>query len=158
LNEGDPIWQDEQGSIYGKVTVDLNGAKDLAQAVKAFLGSLGEGGFITINAYLERTPAMEAQLAVLRKKLLLTYHCPVTLGFGPRFQHSTGQFHKGGFPGGHFLVLTKDPNQDLPIPEEGMSFGILQRAQALGDMESLERNGRKVIRVHLKSAVPESLA
>jgi transaldolase/glucose-6-phosphate isomerase len=158
LNEGDPIWQDEQGSIYGKVTVDLNGAKDLTQAVKAFLGSLGEGGFITINAYLERTPAMEAQLAVLRKKLLLTYHCPVTLGFGPRFQHSTGQFHKGGFPGGHFLVLTKDPNQDLPIPEEGMSFGILQRAQALGDMESLERNGRKVIRVHLKSAVPESLA
>jgi len=101
---------------------------------------------------------METRLAVFREKLVQTYHCPVTLGFGPRFQHSTGQLHKGGFPGGYFLVLTKDPEKDLPIPEEGMSFGILQRAQALGDVESLERNHRSVIRVHLKNVGPESLA
>lgn len=158
LNEGKPVWQNEQGSIYGKVTADFNSASDLAQVVQIFLGSLEEGGFIAINAYLERTPAMEAQLAALREKLVKIYRCPVTLGFGPRFQHSTGQLHKGGFRGGHFLVLTKDPEQDLQIPEEGMSFGILQRAQALGDMESLERNDRKVIRVHLMNAGPESLA
>lgn len=158
LNEGSPIWQNEQGSIYGQMGMELSQARELAQAVKAFFSTLGEGGFITINAYLERTPEMEAQLAVLREKLVQTYHCAVTLGFGPRFQHSTGQLHKGGFPGGHFLVLTKDPEKDLLIPEEGMSFGILQRAQALGDMESLEHNNRKVIRVHLGSVGPEALA
>ena len=158
LNEGSPIWQNEQGNIYGQVTTDFSQASDLTQAVQIFLSKLDEGGFITINAYLERTPEMETRLAVLREKLVHTYHCAVTLGFGPRFQHSTGQLHKGGFPGGLFLVITKDPEKDLLIPEEGMSFGILQRAQALGDMESLERNLRSVIRVHLKSAGPESLA
>ncbi len=158
LNEGNPIWENEQAGIYGKLAADLAPASDLAQAVRISLGTLQEGGFIAINAYLERTPEIESQLAILREKLVSYYHCPVTLGFGPRFQHSTGQLHKGGFPGGHFLVLTKDPKNDLQIPEEGMSFGILQRAQALGDMESLERNDRKVIRVHLKNAVPDSLA
>lgn len=158
LNEGTPVWQNEQGSIYGQVATDFSQATDLAQSVQAFLSTLGEGGFIAINAYLERTPQMEARLNVLRDKLVQTYHCAVTLGFGPRFQHSTGQLHKGGFSGGYFLVLTKDPEKDLPIPEEGMSFGVLQRAQALGDMESLERNQRSVIRVHLKTAGPESLA
>ena len=158
LNEGRPIWQSEQGSVYGKLSTDFSQVSDLAQVVKAFFSSLGEGGFIAINAYLERTPEMESQLAALREKLVQTYYCPVTLGFGPRFQHSTGQLHKGGFPGGYFLVITKDPQKDLPIPEEGMSFGILQRAQALGDVESLERNNRSVIRVHLHSVGPESLA
>ena len=158
LNEGNPFWQNDQGKIYGQVATDFSQATDLEQAVQAFFSSLGEGGFIAINAYLERTPEMETRLAVFREKLVQTYHCPVTLGFGPRFQHSTGQLHKGGFPGGYFLVLTKDPEKDLPIPEEGMSFGILQRAQALGDVESLERNHRSVIRVHLKNVGPESLA
>ena len=158
LNDGIPIWQNDQGSIYGKSAGYLSSATDLAQAIKIFLGTLDKGGFIAINAYLERTPEMEAKLTILREKLVKTYHCPVTLGFGPRFQHSTGQLHKGGLPGGHFLVLTKDPLQDLQIPLEGMSFGILQRAQALGDMESLESKDRKVLRVHLKSANPESLA
>ena len=158
LNEGNRVWQNDQGSIYGQVSTDFSQATDLVQAVQAFFSSLREGGFIAINAYLERTPEMESRLAVLREKLVQTYHCPVTLGFGPRFQHSTGQLHKGGFPSGYFLVLTKDPEQDLPIPEEGMSFGILQRAQALGDVESLERNHRSVIRVHLKSIGPEALA
>jgi len=158
LDEGKPVWQNEQGSIFGKVSSDIASAQDITDTVRTFLSSLETGGYIAINAYLERTPEMEAQLAALREKLVKTYRCPVTLGFGPRFQHSTGQLHKGGFAGGHFLVLTKDPTFDLQIPEESLSFGVLQRAQALGDMESLERNNRKVIRVHLKDASPESLA
>ncbi len=158
LDEGSPIWQNEQGSIFGKISSNIASVEEISNAVRTFLSSLETGGYIAINAYLERTPEMETQLALLREKLINTYHCPVTLGFGPRFQHSTGQLHKGGFAGGHFLVLTKDPAMDLQIPDEGLSFGILQRAQALGDMESLERNNRKVIRVHLRNAGPESLA
>jgi transaldolase/glucose-6-phosphate isomerase len=73
-----------------------------------------------------------------------------TLGFGPRFQHSTGQFHKGGFEGGLFIQITHEPQADLMIPGEGMSFGTLQRAQAIGDLDALLRNGKLAVRVHLK--------
>jgi transaldolase/glucose-6-phosphate isomerase len=73
----------------------------------------------------------------------------VTAGFGPRFQHSTGQFHKGGPAHGIFLVVTAEPATDFDIPNEGLTFGTLIRAQALGDYEALIKAGRKVLRVHL---------
>jgi hypothetical protein len=75
----------------------------------------------------------------------------VTAGFGPRFQHSTGQFHKGGPKNALFLVITAEPEKDFDIPTEGLTFGILIRAQALGDYEALIEAGRKVLRVHLPS-------
>jgi hypothetical protein len=73
----------------------------------------------------------------------------VTVGFGPRFLHSTGQLHKGGPNKGLFLQITADPVEDIEIPEKGMSFGTLERAQALGDYEALEASGRRVLRLHL---------
>ena len=79
-----------------------------------------------------------------------------TVGFGPRFQHSTGQLHKGGANNGLFLVITADPKKDVEIPEEGLSFGTLEHGQALGDMEALEARGRRVLRIHL--AEPDLLA
>jgi transaldolase/glucose-6-phosphate isomerase len=75
----------------------------------------------------------------------------VTAGFGPRFQHSTGQFHKGGPRNALFIVVTAEPAADFDIPTEGLTFGTLIRAQALGDYEALIEAGRKVLRVHLPS-------
>jgi transaldolase/glucose-6-phosphate isomerase len=75
----------------------------------------------------------------------------VTAGFGPRFQHSTGQFHKGGPKNAMFLVITADPEKDFDIPTEGLTFGTLIRAQALGDFDALIEAGRKAICIHLPS-------
>jgi hypothetical protein len=73
----------------------------------------------------------------------------VTAGFGPRFQHSTGQFHKGGPSNALFLVITAESEADFEVPTQGLTFGTLIRAQALGDYEALIEAGRKVLRVHL---------
>jgi hypothetical protein len=73
----------------------------------------------------------------------------VTAGFGPRFQHSTGQFHKGGPGNALFLVITAEPAADFEVPTQGLTFGTLIRAQALGDYQALVEAGRKVLRVHL---------
>jgi hypothetical protein len=75
----------------------------------------------------------------------------VTAGFGPRFQHSTGQFHKGGPDNALFIVITSEPTADFDVPTQGLTFGTLIRAQALGDYEALIKEGRKVLRVHLIS-------
>ena len=74
---------------------------------------------------------------------------PVTAGFGPRFQHSTGQFHKGGPGNALFIVITGEPAGDFEVPTEGLTFGTLIRAQALGDYEALLEAGRKALRIHL---------
>ncbi len=80
-----------------------------------------------------------------------------TLGYGPRFLHSTGQLHKGGPNTGVFLQLTADAPQDLPIPGEGYSFATLRNAQALGDLQVLLRRKRRALRVHLGSDVEGGL-
>jgi glucose-6-phosphate isomerase len=74
----------------------------------------------------------------------------VTFGWGPRFLHSTGQYHKGGPPTGVFLQLTGEPVADLPVPGRPYTFGTLQRAQALGDASVLAARGRPVVRLHLR--------
>jgi hypothetical protein len=72
-----------------------------------------------------------------------------TLGIGPRYLHSTGQYHKGGPPTGTFLVITGEDATKTPIPEAPYSFSVLKRAQAIGDIQALQAHGRPVVRVHL---------
>jgi len=72
-------------------------------------------------------------------------------GYGPRYLHSTGQLHKGGANNGVFVVITAEPSEDLPIPGEPFSFGVLESAQALGDFQSLDRTGRRALFVQLPS-------
>jgi hypothetical protein len=71
------------------------------------------------------------------------------LGYGPRFQHSTGQLHKGGANNGIFIQITYDDPEDLPIPGEPYSFGVLKAAQAAGDLEALQSKGRRALRLHV---------
>jgi hypothetical protein len=80
-----------------------------------------------------------------------------TLGYGPRFLHSTGQFHKGGPNTGLFLQLTADDTEDADVPGEPYTFGVLKRAQALGDLEALRKHGRRVVRIHLGANAAEGL-
>jgi hypothetical protein len=79
-------------------------------------------------------------------------------GYGPRYLHSTGQLHKGGADNGVFIVIAADPDEDLSIPGEPFSFGVLELAQALGDFQSLDRAGRRALFVHVPRRDPALLS
>jgi glucose-6-phosphate isomerase len=98
-------------------------------------------------AYLDREAHPE--LEDVRDALAARLQRPVTFGWGPRFLHSTGQFHKGGPAVGVYLQVTGTPAQDLPIPGRDFGFATLVAAQAAGDAEVLADHGRPVLRVHL---------
>jgi transaldolase/glucose-6-phosphate isomerase len=123
--------------------------QDAGPALSDFLNDSKEGDYIAIAAFLPRTGEMTAVLQDLRVAIRDKTKRAVTLGFGPRFLHSTGQLHKGGANNGLFLQITADPVNDIDIPTQGMSFGTLELAQALGDYEALTARDRRVLRVHL---------
>jgi transaldolase/glucose-6-phosphate isomerase len=149
LEEGQPVWEGSGGRVYGWDFPGLNGARTLADVVRVFTALAREGDYVAINAYLPRNPRMHASLQALRARILKAAGRATTLGFGPRFLHSTGQLHKGGPKEGLFLQITRRPPTDLEIPGQNMTFGTLERAQALGDLEALLARGRRAIRIHL---------
>lgn len=152
LEEPDPIWEGESGKAYAAKTNAYDSSNTLREVVKAFLANSKDGDYIAINAYLPRDGKNLKRLQKLRKGILLSTGRPTTLGFGPRFLHSTGQLHKGGPAGGLFLQITTDAEKDMDIPNQGITFGMLQRAQALGDFEALTSRKRRVLRIHLNNA------
>ena len=109
----------------------------------------GKGKYLAIMAYLHQTPEMDEALTELRREVGERYHIATTLGYGPRFLHSTGQLYKGGQNTGLFLQLTVNHEKDLPIPGKPYTFGTVADAQALGDFQSLQAAGRQVIRVQI---------
>ena len=149
LEEGDPAWMAEDVKVFS--SSDVNG-ENLKTILENFLKDAKPGGYVAINAYLPRNNEMIEALQALRVAIRAKTGNAVTAGFGPRFQHSTGQFHKGGLKNALFIQITADPAIDMDIPTEGLTFGTLIRAQALGDYEALIKAGRKVLRVHLPSA------
>jgi transaldolase/glucose-6-phosphate isomerase len=108
------------------------------------------GDYLAILAYLPPTPDIAARLQAVRAAWARDLDCATTLGFGPRYLHSTGQLHKGGPNTGLFLVVTADDAEDADIPEMGTTFGRLKRAQARGDIRALLARGRRVAHVHLR--------
>ncbi|MCU1542027.1 MAG: glucose-6-phosphate isomerase [Arthrobacter sp.] len=125
----------------------LGGAGTAAEAVSALLGELGPDGYLSVQAYLDRLAF--ASLEGVRDQLAALSRRPVTFGWGPRFLHSTGQFHKGGPAIGVFLQVTAAAATDLPIPGRPFTFGELISAQAAGDAQVLSEHGRPVLRLHL---------
>jgi hypothetical protein len=124
--------------------------------VDALLAGVRPGDYVAVLAYLHRTDARHARLEAVRHAARARTKAASTLGYGPRFLHSTGQLHKGGPNTGVFLQVTADEG-DLPIPGERYGFGTLREAQAAGDFEVLGRHGRRVLRVHLGADVDAGL-
>ena len=138
------------GDIEVRGTADVvSGATDLAGAISSLLSHLTDDGYVSIQAYVDRVahPALHA----LRDALAARAKRPVTFGWGPRFLHSTGQFHKGGPAVGVFLQITTVEDTDLQIPERPFTFGQLIRAQADGDASVLAEHGRPVLSLTLRN-------
>ena len=127
-------------------------------SIESFIAKAGEGDYVVLSAFFHRTEAREDVLTRIRSRIRSRLKVATTVGYGPRFLHSTGQLHKGGPSTGVFLVLTSDAVEDVPIPDRSYSFGVLRAAQALGDLEVLERRGRRALRVHLGTDVDGGLA
>ena len=123
----------------------------------AMLSLAAPGDYIALLAYLHRTPERHRRLQRLREHLRVSTGAATTLGYGPRYLHSTGQLHKGGPDIGLFLQLTEDPGEEQVPPGQGFGFAALQRAQAAGDYAALERRGRRLLRVHLGLEVEAGL-
>lgn len=133
----------------------LRDAETVSEAINALLAALPEGGYVAIQAYADRTRLGE--LAQVRDEIAKRARRPVTFGWGPRFLHSTGQFHKGGPAVGVFLQIVTRESADRDIPDRPFSFGTLIRAQADGDRKVLEEHGRPVLQLTLTEGA-ESVA
>jgi transaldolase/glucose-6-phosphate isomerase len=132
--------------------------RSLQNYLRAHLARLGAGDYFAVLAYVEMNPEHESLLQNLRHAVRDRKHVATCLGFGPRFLHSTGQAYKGGPNSGVFLQITCDEAQDLPVPEQRYSFGVVKAAQARGDFAVLAERNRRALRVHLGSDVKAGLS
>jgi transaldolase/glucose-6-phosphate isomerase len=130
---------------------------DDAAALRAHLAKVGAGDYLCLSAFFRRTDARHELLTRIRAACQ-SRGITTTLGYGPRFLHSTGQLHKGGPNNGVFLQLVTEATADLPVPGDTFSFGVLRDAQALGDFQVLELHGRRALRVALGTDVEGNLA
>ncbi len=125
------------------------GRQDIDSSLTDFLGEVRRGDYVALMAYVTPNSENEAALQSLRVAIRDEHRVATTLGFGPRFLHSTGQLHKGGPNSGLYIQVTSDDAVDVPIPGQPFSFSILKQAQAQGDLRSLRDHGRRVIRLHI---------
>ena len=150
-----------------KLFTDDKNAADLSQAVgsghslknylRAHLARLGAGDYFALLGYVEMNAEHESLLQGLRMTVRDRKRVATCLGFGPRFLHSTGQAYKGGPNSGVFLQITCDDAQDLPVPGQKYTFGVVKAAQARGDFQVLADRKRRALRVHLASDVKAGL-
>ncbi len=132
-------------------------SRSLESYLAAHLNRIEAGDYFAINAYVEMNDENQRALQAIRHKVRDAKRVATTVGFGPRFLHSTGQLHKGGTNNGVFLQITCDDAADLPIPGQKYTFGILKRFQAQGDFEVLAERKRRALRVHLGPDVAAGL-
>jgi len=113
--------------------------------------------YLAIMAYIRQTHGTDNALAELRRKVIERYGIATTIGYGPRFLHSTGQLHKGGPDTGLFLQITCGHEKDIPIPGMPYTFGVVADAQALGDFQALQSLGRDITRIQLSRGDEEDI-
>jgi hypothetical protein len=144
--------KDNTGKVLERYAQDgrLPEAEDASDdALRSLLGLVEPGRYLAIMGYLEHSDEFDAAVAELRAAVRDAKRAATTFGYGPRFLHSTGQFHKGGPKDGVFLQLVHDGGEDAEVPEAGYSFTTLKNAQAIGDLETLRAHGLPAERVRL---------
>ncbi len=129
-----------------------------ADAIAELLASVKPGDYVALTQYFAETIDRDKRLAEIRETIARELRVATTSGYGPRFLHSTGQLHKGGGDNGVFLQLTGGPGTDLELPGEKFTFGVLARAQAIGDFQSLASRGRRALSINLGKDVDAGLA
>jgi len=122
---------------------------EATDSIAGLLAEVENGKYFAIMAYVRQTPEVDMVFSELRQKIIERYGIATTLGYGPRYLHSTGQLHKGGPNKGLFLQVTAGPDRDVPIPGKPYTFGVVANAQALGDLQALQQLRRRVARIHL---------
>jgi transaldolase/glucose-6-phosphate isomerase len=146
-----------QQSAASDRTVAVARDGEMRAAIKDWMEGAAPNDYVALHAYLAPADRTTGLLEELRGQLRDRLHVATTLGYGPRFLHSTGQLHKGGPNTGLFLQLVDEPASDVPVPESDYTFGQLIRAQAIGDYEALAQRGRRVLRLQLGSHVEQGL-
>ncbi len=159
----EPLFEEKGIEVFGDST-----ERSLDACLKEHLSNIQQGdfvwgqlrpaGYVALLAYIEMTPQYEAMLNAMREHIRDRTKAATCLGFGPRFLHSTGQAYKGGPEGGVFIQITADDAEDVPVPGQKYSFGIVKAAQAQGDLAVLRERGRRWLRLHFKKDVRSGLA
>lgn len=146
------------GTIYAEPSYASSLASQSVAGLlkKHFAGAKGQD-YIALLAYIDQNPSNETLMYSLREELTAMYGLPVTVGFGPRYLHSTGQLHKGGKSNGIFLIMTADEPKDVAIPGEAFSYGILKSAQSLGDYQSFANRSLRLLHLHLNGDVEKGM-
>ncbi len=142
-----PVWENKRFAVYA---TEKLAAENLSDALRAFFALAQPNDYLAVMAYVQNAPSHRAALKTMRVAARDALKIATTVGFGPRFLHSTGQLHKGGANNILALQITADGAADAPIPGEAYSFGKLICAQAAGDWQALATRGRRALRVHLK--------
>ena len=142
---------------HARHLVRSSGSGGVASVLRAHMGSAGEGDYIALLAYLNRNAGAQAALGRIRDAIRPALGVATCLGFGPRFLHSTGQLHKGGAENGVFFQIGCDSGHDIPVSGRGLSFGVVEAAQALGDFSVLTGLGRRALRIHVTARQDSAL-
>jgi transaldolase/glucose-6-phosphate isomerase len=159
LPETMPALEEDGISVFAETT-----AGSIGEVLFEFLDQAEQGAYVALQAYLQPTHETNNALQELRTQIRAWTKLATTVGYGPRFLHSTGQLHKGDAGHGLFIQFTAHDPQDLDIPDEAgsdqssISFGVLKQAQALGDAQGLSNAGRKVIRFDLGQDIQAGFA
>ncbi len=148
LDHSDAVWHQDGIHVFGDAFDGIQDCRTFIDLVNGFISKHKHGDYVAINAYLPRNEEFQEKLTALREYIHAQTGLSTTLGFGPRFLHSSGQLHKGGPNTGLFIQITQDNKNDFNIPGQKYTFGILASAQAQGDMDALVDKGRRVMRIH----------
>ena len=147
LNEWAGVMPKFSPSVTDGVVEIFGEGVDLKSALAKFITSIPDDGYVAVMAYLDRRD--DSAISIIRELLSAKSNRPVTFGWGPRFLHSTGQFHKGGQQNGAFLQITGDVTKDIEIPGKNFGFSTLLAAQALGDGKALASRNFPLLRLNL---------
>jgi glucose-6-phosphate isomerase len=148
LPEPSPVAGDSVASVFSSTF----GGPSAAAVIRAVADSIRPGDYAAFLSYLPAAPDVEAAILEVRQAIRSRTRAASTFGVGPRYLHSTGQYHKGGPNTLVAFVITADDQTGTDIPKAGYSFAVLKRAQALGDVETLEAHGRRTVRIHVNDA------